>query len=91
MASMIKATKITEEELAEIKQLQQDSQVLTYQIGELSLQREFAQKQVKRLDDEFNNFISSFEKLQEKEIELVEKLKTQYPDRSINLETGELS
>jgi cell division protein FtsB len=88
---MIKETKITEEELAEIKQLQQDSQVLTYQIGELSLQREFAQKQVKRLDDEFNNFISSFEKLQEKEIELVEKLKTQYPDRSINLETGELS
>jgi chromosome segregation ATPase len=88
---MIKATKITEEELAEIKQLQQDSQVLTYQIGELSLQREFAQKQVKRLDDEFNNFMSSFEKLQEKEVELVEKLKTQYPDRSINLETGELS
>jgi hypothetical protein len=88
---MIKATKITEEELAEIKQLQQDSQVLTYQIGELSLQREFAQKQVKRLDDEFNNFISSFGKLQEKEVELVEKLKTQYPDKSINLETGELS
>jgi lantibiotic modifying enzyme len=88
---MIKETKITEEELAEIKQLQQDSQVLTYQIGELSLQREFSQKQVKRLDDEFNNFISSFEKLQEKEVELVEKLKTQYPDRSINLETGELS
>jgi hypothetical protein len=88
---MIKATKITDEELAEIKQLQQDSQVLTYQIGEISLQREFAQKQIKRLDDEFNNFISSFEKLQGKEVELVEKLKTQYPDRSINLETGELS
>ena len=88
---MIKATKITDEELAEIKQLQQDSQVLTYQIGELSLQRELIQKQVKKLDDEFNNFISSFEKLQEKETELVEKLKTQYPDKSINLETGELS
>jgi cell division protein FtsB len=91
MASMIKATKITDEELAEIKQLQQDSQVLTYQIGEISLQREFTQKQVKRLDDEFNNFISSFGKLQEKETELVEKLKTQYPDKSINLETGDLS
>lgn len=88
---MIKATKITDEELAEIKQLQQDSQVLTYQIGELSLQREFISKQLKKLDDEFNNFISSFEKLQEKEIELVDKLKEQYPDRSINLETGELS
>jgi lantibiotic modifying enzyme len=91
MASMIKATKITDEELKEIKDLQQNSQILTYQIGEISLQREFTQKQLKRLDDEFNNFISSFEKLQEKEIELAEKLKTQYPDRSINLETGELS
>lgn len=88
---MIKATKITDEELKEIKDLQQNSQILTYQIGEISLQREFTQKQLKRLDDEFNNFISSFEKLQEKEIELAEKLKTQYPDRSINLETGELS
>ncbi len=88
---MIKATKITDEELAEIKQLQQDSQVLTYQIGEISLQREFTQKQIKRLDEEFNNFISSFEKLQEKEIELAEKLKSQYPDRLINFETGELS
>ncbi len=88
---MIKATKITDEELKEIKNLQQNSQILTYQIGEISLQREFIQKQLKKLDDEFNNFISSFEKLQENEIELVEKLKTQYPDRSINLETGELS
>jgi len=88
---MIKSTKITDEELAEIKQLQQDSQILTYQIGEISLQREFAQKQFKKLDDEFNNFISSFEKLQEKEVELIEKLKTQYPEKSINLETGELS
>jgi lantibiotic modifying enzyme len=88
---MIKATKITDEELAEVKSLQQDSQVLTYQIGEISLQREFSQKQVKRLDEEFNNFISSFEKLQEKEIELAKKLKSQYPDRLINFETGELS
>ncbi len=88
---MIKTTKITDEELKEIKDLQQNSQILTYQIGEISLQREFIQKQLKKLDDEFNNFISSFEKLQENEIELVEKLKTQYPDRSINLETGELS
>jgi lantibiotic modifying enzyme len=91
MASMIKATKITDEELQEIKDLQQNSQILTYQIGELSLQREFTQKQLKKLDDEFNNFISSFEKLQENEVNLVERLKSQYPDKSIDLETGELS
>jgi chromosome segregation ATPase len=88
---MIKATKLTEEELAEVKQLQQDFQILTYQIGEISLQRELAQKQLKKLDDEFNNFISSFEKLQEKEEELINKLNTTYPNASIDLETGELS
>ena len=88
---MIKATKITDKELQEIKDLQQNSQILTYQIGELSLQREFTQKQLKKLDDEFNNFISSFEKLQENEVNLVERLKSQYPDKSIDLETGELS
>ncbi len=88
---MIKATKITDEELAEVKQLQQDFQILTYQIGEISLQRELAQKQLKKLDNEFNNFISSFEKLQEKEEELINKLNTTYPNASIDLETGELS
>ncbi len=88
---MIKATKITDEELAEVKQLQQDFQILTYQIGEISLQRELTQKQIKKLDDDFNNFISSFGKLQEKEEELINKLNTTYPNTNIDLETGELS
>lgn len=88
---MIKTTKITDEELAEVKQLQQDFQILTYQIGEISLQRELAQKQVKKLDGEFNNFMSSFEKLQGKEEELINKLNTTYPNTNIDLETGELS
>lgn len=88
---MIKATKITEEELAEVKQLQQDFSIITYQIGELSLQRELVQKQLKKLDEEFNNFISSFEKIQEKETELIDRLKIAYPDQVIDLETGELS
>jgi hypothetical protein len=91
MASMIKATKITDEELAEVKQLQQDFQLLTYQIGEISLQREIIQKQLTKLDNEFNNFISSFEKLQLKEEELISKLNNTYLDSTINFETGELS
>lgn len=88
---MIKATKITDEELAEVKQLQQDFQLLTYQIGEISLQREIIQKQLTKLDNEFNNFISSFEKLQLKEEELISKLNNTYLDSTINFETGELS
>jgi predicted transcriptional regulator len=88
---MIKATKITEEELAEVKQLQQDFNIITFQIGELSIQRELAQKQMRKINEEFNNFVSSFEKMQEKETELIDRLKSTYPEAVIDLETGELS
>jgi hypothetical protein len=88
---MIKATKITEEELAEVKQLQQDFNIITFQIGELSIQRELAQKQLRKITEEFNSFISSFEKIQLKETELIDRLKTTYPEQIIDLETGELS
>jgi hypothetical protein len=88
---MIKATKITDEELSDVKSLQQDFQILTYQIGEISLQRDIAQKQLAKLDDEFNNFISSFEKLQLKEEELISKLNNTYPNQVIDFETGNLS
>jgi hypothetical protein len=91
MASMIKATKITDEELAEVTELQKDFQLLTYQIGEISLQREIIQKQLLKSNEEFNNSISSFEKLRIKEEELINKLTTNYPDSNINFETGELS
>jgi hypothetical protein len=88
---MIKATKITEEELAEVKQLQQDFNIITFQIGELSIQRELAQKQLRKITEEFMSFVSSFEKLQLKEEELINKLNNTYPDNNINFETGELS
>ena len=88
---MIKATKITEEELAEVKQLQQDFNIITFQIGELSIQRELAQKQFRKLNEEFMSFVSSFEKIQTKETELIDRLKAAYPDQVIDLETGELS
>jgi predicted Rossmann fold nucleotide-binding protein DprA/Smf involved in DNA uptake len=88
---MIKATKITEEELTEVKQLQQDFSVITYQIGELSLQRELAQKQLTKINQDIDNFVSSFEKMQEKEVELIDRLKSTYPEAVIDLETGELS
>jgi len=88
---MIKATKITDEELSEVKSLQQDFQLLTYQIGEISLQREIIKKQLAKLDEEFNNSMSSFEKLQLKEGELIDKLNNTYPNQVIDFETGNLS
>jgi hypothetical protein len=88
---MIKETKITDEELAEVRQLQQDFQVNTYQIGELSIIKRNIENQLKEINIELDNQYSTTGKLQEKETELIDKLKTSYPDVSINLETGELS
>ena len=88
---MIKATKITDEELAEVRQLQQDFQVNTYQIGELSIIKRNIENQLKDINTELDNQYSTISKLQEKEKELIDRLKTSYPDVSINLETGELS
>jgi len=88
---MIKETKITDEELAEVRQLQQDFQINTYQIGELSIIKRNVENQLKEINTELDNQYSTTGKLQEKETELIDKLKTSYPDVSINLETGELS
>lgn len=88
---MIKSTKLTDEELAEVKQLQQDFQVLTYQIGELSVIEYNVQNQLDSIKTELKNFYSSLKTLQDKEKELIDKLNASYPGVSIDLETGELS
>jgi TolA-binding protein len=91
MARMIKATKITEDELSKVKQLQQDFQILTYQIGELSVIEHNLQNQIDNIKTELKNFYSSLKTLQEKEKELINNLESAYPDVNINFETGELS
>jgi chromosome segregation ATPase len=90
MASMIKATKITDEELQEVQQLQKDFQLVTYQIGELSITEHNIQEQLDNVKTELNNFYSSLKTLQQKENDLLDKFKSTYPDNAINFETGEL-
>jgi hypothetical protein len=91
MASMIKATKITDEELEQVQQLQKDFQLVTYQIGELSITEHNIQSQLDNVKTELDNFYSSLKTLQQKENDLLDKFKSTYPDNNINFETGELS
>ena len=84
-------TKITDEELQEVRQLQQDFQTITFQIGELSIIEHNLQNQLDNVKTELKNFYSSLKTLQQKETDLLDKLKTAYPDVNINFETGELS
>ena len=84
-------TKITDEELNEIQQLQQDFQTVTFQIGELSIIERSLHDQLNDIKTESNNSYSSLKTLQQKETDLIDKLKLSYPNQTINFETGELS
>jgi flagellar motility protein MotE (MotC chaperone) len=88
---MIKATKITDEELKEIKDLRQNFNLITFEFGELSLTRKLLQQELDKLDKDIDNYISTYRTLQEKEKELINKLESVYPNVNINFETGELS
>ena len=88
---MIKATKITDEELKEIKDLRQSFNLITFEFGELSLTRKLLQQELDKLDKDIDNYISTYRTLQEKEKELINKLESVYPNVNINFETGELS
>jgi len=88
---MIKATKITDEELQQVKDLRQNFQLVTFEFGELSLTRNLLQKELAKLDEDIENYVSTYKTLQDKEKALLETLQTTYPDQKINFETGELS
>ena len=88
---MIKATKITDEELQQVKELRQNFNLVTFEFGELSLTRNLLQKEITKLDGDIENYVSTYKTLQDKEKTLLDKLQTAYPDQTINFETGELS
>ena len=88
---MIKATKLTDEELQEVQDLRKQFNLITFEFGELSLTRDLLQKELHKLNKDIENYISTYSTLQEKEKTLIDKLSTNYPDVTINFETGELS
>ena len=88
---MIKPTKLKDEELNEVQKLQEDFQLITYQIGELSVIEHNLQNQIDNIKIELKNFYSSLKTLQDKEKDLIDKLNQTYPDVNINFETGEIS
>jgi hypothetical protein len=88
---MIKATKITEEELNKVNELRREFQISALELGELNLIERNLKAELKKVQEDADNFYSSYKKLQEKEKELIDELKSTYPDQTINYETGELS
>lgn len=88
---MIKAQKITDEELKQVQELRSNFNLITFEFGELSLTRKLLQQEIDKLDKDINDYVSTYKTLQTKEKELIDKLEQSYPDQTINFETGELS
>jgi len=80
----IKQTKVTEEELKEIEEFQQSINVITYQLGQLTLKKLNIKK-----EEEVAK--AQYEQLLLKENELGDKLQEKYGTAEIDLKTGEIT
>jgi hypothetical protein len=91
MASMIKSTKITEEEFNQVNELRRNFQIISLEIGELNIIERDLKAELTKVYEDIDDSYSSYKKLRDKESELIDKLKLTYPNMDINFETGELS
>jgi hypothetical protein len=80
----IKQTKVTEEELKEIEEFQQSINLITYQLGQVALQRLSLEKQEAILKVQHDRLL-------EQEKQLGDKLKEKYGNAQIDLKTGEIT
>jgi len=81
---MAETVKFTEEELNEIKELQNLFNTVVYQAGQTQLEKIALDKKEKQVE-------SNFEEVKRREQELVSKLTTTYGQGKINLESGEFT
>tara|TARA_B100001063_G_C16470623_1_gene407713 strand:- start:285 stop:539 length:255 start_codon:yes stop_codon:yes gene_type:complete len=80
----IQQTKVSEEELKEIENFQQSVNLITYQLGQIALQRLSLEKQEEALEQQHGQLL-----IQEKK--LGDKLKEKYGNSQIDLKTGEIT
>ena len=80
----IKQTKITEDQLKQLTDFQQNINVITYQLGQVALKR-------LNLDQEEEALEIEYTKLLQVEKELGDNLKEKYGDSQIDLKTGEIT
>ena len=80
----IQQTKVSKEELKEIENFQQSVNLITYQLGQIALQRLSLEKQEEALEQQHGQLL-----IQEKK--LGDKLKEKYGNSQIDLKTGEIT
>ena len=81
---MDKPTKLKEQELKQLQNFQQESEILVSQLGQISFQKLQLEKQEEFLKQKFNQ-------LNEEEVLISKNLKEKYDNVNIDLKTGELT
>jgi oligoribonuclease NrnB/cAMP/cGMP phosphodiesterase (DHH superfamily) len=84
-------TKLTQEELQQIRDLQSKYNQTILEIGAAEAQIIVFQENIEKLTDAKKGLVSDLKTIEQKESELVKVLQDKYGNNSINIETGELS
>lgn len=81
---MDKPTKLKEQELKQLQNFQQESEILVSQLGQISFQKLQLEKQEEFLKQKFDQ-------LTEEEVLISKNLKEKYGNVNIDIKTGELT
>jgi len=82
--------KLTQEEIDQIKNLQQFYNQTVLELGKNEAQYISLNKQMNKVIDEKEKLIKDLETLENKETQLSQELQTKYGQGNINIETGEI-
>ena len=77
-------SKLTQQEIDSLNKLQQGNQQITFQFGQLSLEK-------LRLEEQERILKNSIENLKKEELKLAQELTNKYGKGSVNTETGEFT
>lgn len=85
---MSELNQVTQEELQNIKQLQQDYAATTFQIGQITIELDGIQRDLKEAEAKKTTLLSNLTQLRESERTLSLDLEKKYGSTTIDLETG---
>jgi len=83
--------KLTQEEIQQIKELQQKYDQTVFELGSLEAQIIVLNTQIDKLNEEKRNLVSDLNTVGKKESELVKSLQEKYGTGSIDVESGEVT
>ena len=85
---MSEQIKFTEEELSQIKQIQDNNTRIIFQLGETELELRLIEQRMQELNNIRNSIHADYAAMRNKERDLVQQLNTKYGAGQVDLESG---